>query len=587
MQQQRSISWPAPCQGLRGVSPADLPREIFAGITLAAMILPLNIGYAQVAGLPPSVGLYAAIIPLVIYAVFTSSRHLVSGPDASVGALLGAALLGFAAPDDALRLDYALALALMCGLLFLVFWMFRLAFLANFLSRAVLAGFVTGLAIEVLTNQIRKILGAPHGEGSGLEAANRLHEAMATSIDSTGYFLELLVLAESVPDANFYSVAIGVAAFAIVRALKRHAPKIPGALVTLVILTAVVALFGLDQKGVSVLGEIPSGLPTLTIPGVPLTDYFRLLPGALAIVAILMCEGLLLSRSYSRKHGYKADGDQILFAYGAMNVAAGFTGSLISGPSPSRSAAMEASGVNSQLPSLVAAATIGVTMLLFADMLAFLPNAALAGIVASAVLSLIEIDELREFWRVRRSEFWIATICLMGVLVLGPLRGVVIAFLLTTIDVIGRASKPGAWVLREAEDGTHLDAVDLDEGADATGPIVYRFGAPLYFANANVFLEDVERLVAQAAAPIKWFVLDAEAIIDIDTTGAETFREAIEILTRHGVVFAISRANRPLPDLLARYDLLELIDERRFYPTNRQALAAYREEISDSEPGSP
>ena len=288
-------------------------------------------------------------------------------------------------------------------------------------------------------------------------------------------------------------MAIGVSAFLIVRLMKRYAPRIPGALVALVLLTTLVALLDLPAKGVGVLGNaIPSGLPALTLPTIPLADYLRLLPGALAIVAILLCEGLLVVRSYSNKYGYKADGDQMLFAYGAANLAAAFTGSLVTGNSPSRSAAMDASGARSQLPSLVAAGTIAVVMLFFTDLLAFLPKAALAGIVANAVLSLIEVHELRELWRMRRSEFWIAAVCLLSVLALGPLRAVLIAFLLSTIDVVRRASRPDTAVLQEAPDGSHFFPVAAGQAPGPAGLVVYRFGAPLYFANAPLFLDEVE-----------------------------------------------------------------------------------------------
>jgi SulP family sulfate permease len=214
------FQWPTVFSGLQGMTWSNLPREISAGITLAALIIPLNIGYAQVAGLPPVFGLYAGIIPLAIFAIFTSSRHVVGSPDAPISAILGAMLIGFAPIGDPLRVQYALALAVMCGLLFFVFWVFRLAFLANFLSRAVLAGFITGLGIEVLTNQARRILGAIHVGGTGLAAiAEQLHGAMATSVNTTGYFVELIALFESIPHANLYSVAIGLGAFLIVRSM--------------------------------------------------------------------------------------------------------------------------------------------------------------------------------------------------------------------------------------------------------------------------------------------------------------------------------------------------------------------------------
>ena len=474
-------------------------------------------------------------------------------------------------------MQYAGALALMCGLLFFVFWYFRLAFLANFLSRAVLVGFISGLGIEVFTSQVRKILGASVEDGSQVVAfASQIKDAMASSVETEGYLVELLALLESIPRANLYSVAIGVGALLLVRLLKRYAPKVPGALVALILLTTLVAVFNLQEKGVSVLGSIPSGPPSISFPVVPAADYLRLLPGAMAIVAITLCEGLLLVRSYSRKHGYKADGDQVLFAYGVANLAAGLSGALVTGNSASRSAAMDSVGSRSQLPSLVAAGTIALVMLFFTDTLAYLPNAALAGIVANAVLSLIEVKELRELYRLRRSEFWIAMVCLLSVLVLGPLRAVIIAFLLATIDVIRRASRPGTWILREAHDGSHFVPTDSVAGPDESGLIVYRFGSPLYFANANLFLEEVEKLVTQGPTPIKAFVLDAEAISDIDTTGAEVLHQVLTLFAKRRVTFAVARANPQLPPLLKRYDLLELIGEDRLYPTNRHAVAALR-----------
>ena len=345
LEQTRTNRWPHPFAGLRGIRWADVPREVSAGITLAALMIPLNIGYAQVAGLPPVVGLYAGIIPLVIFALFTTSRHVVGSPDASIAALVGATLLAFAAPGDPLRVQYAGALALMCGLLFFVFWFFRLAFLANFLSRAVLVGFISGLGIEVLTNQLRKILGASVAGGAEVVGvASQIRDAMAGSIETEGYLVEVLDLLKSIPPRNLYSVAIGLGALVIVRLMKRYAPRVPGALVALILITVLVAMLNLDQKGVSVLGAIPSGPPSISFPVVPPADYLRLLPGAMAVVAITLCEGLLLVRQYSRKHGYKADGDQVLFAYGVANLAAGLSSALVTGNSASRSAAMEMPG---------------------------------------------------------------------------------------------------------------------------------------------------------------------------------------------------------------------------------------------------
>jgi SulP family sulfate permease len=308
-----------------------------------------------------------------------------------------------------------------------------------------------------------------------------------------------------------------------------------------------------------------------------------LFPAAMAVVAITMAEGLLLVRAYDRKYGVKSDGGQVLFAYGVANVAGGFSGSLVTGPSASRSAAVDDAGAGGQFTSLVAAGTIALVMIFFTDELATLPTAALAGIVASAVLKLVEVGELREFWHMRRSEFWVAAVCVISVLALGPLQAVAIAFLLTTIDLLRRASRPGTWVLREAPDGSHFLPEEAGSAPDTSGLIVYRFGAPLYFANASLFEEEVEKLVTQATTPVKWLVLDMEAMVDIDTSGAEVLHQVLSRLADRGVTVAISRANEPTAALLAQYHLLDLIGENRLYPTNRHAIAAYRQE--HGEPG--
>jgi SulP family sulfate permease len=221
-------------------------------------------------------------------------------------------------------------------------------------------------------------------------------------------------------------------------------------------------------------------------------------------------------------------------------------------------------------------------MLFFTDLLAYLPTAVLAGIVANAVLSLIDVHEFRELWRMRRSEFWIAIVCLLSVLALGPLRAVIIAFLMSTIDVIRRASRPDTVALLEAPDGSHfVPAVDA-KTAGGSGLMVYRFGAPLYFANATLFLDEVERLVTQAPNPVRWFVLDAQAMVDVDTTGAEVLRQAITMLKKKNITFAISRADRAFRSWLERYHLIELIEPNRFYPTNRHAVQAFRQSLESA-----
>jgi MFS superfamily sulfate permease-like transporter len=345
-----------------------------------------------------------------------------------------------------------------------------------------------------------------------------------------------------------------------------------------------VALFGLDQQGVSVLGPVPSGLPTLTLPQISLSQWAALLPGALALCGVTLADGLLVGRRYAQKYRDGIDADQELLAFAAGNAATGLSGGFAIGSSASRTAALDGVGARSQVPSLVGAAVVALVLLFFSGLLALLPNAALGGIVANAVLSLIEVGELRYLYRVARDEFWIALVCLLSVLVLGSLPAVIIAFLLSTIDLVRRGSRPRTGVLVEVREGRGLIASpDGHLAVTEPGLVVYRFGAQLFFANANLFKDQVEHLVAQAqalhgGAPLQWFVLDASAITDLDSTGAEALETVVEDLHRQGIVFALARAQPPLPDLLKTYDLLEKIGPDRLYPAARDAVTAFRRE---------
>ncbi len=556
-------SWLPPLRlltAVRNVPGSNLTREILGGVTLAALMIPLNIGYAQVAGLPASVGLYAAIVPCFIFPLIVTSRHLVASPDAPVAALIGTLLATELAIGGGDIVQLAMAQAIVAALIFFLIWFFRLGFLANFLSRAVLVGFITGLGIEVLVSQIEKIMGI--------------------KVDAEEFFREIWEIISKIPIANWYSVALGIGTILVIRLLKRYTPKLPGALVALVLFTAVVAFFDLAAKGVSVLGaeNVPSGLPHLQFPRIGIVDWAGLIPGAFALVAVTMAEGLLVARNYAQKYGEKIDPDQEMFAFGAANIATGMTGGFFVGSSASRTAAMDSQGTRTQIPTLVAGVVVALAVLFLGWFLALLPNPVLAGIVANAVIALIEVDELKELYRQRKDEFWIAIVALVSVLVLGALQAVIIAFVLTTIAVVARAAYPKTTVLAPTTDGA-LYVASRGDALSATDEeiVFYRFGGSLYFANANVFGDQMAALVSGATPP-KWVVLDAEAIEDIDTTGAEALRTLLETLKKKGVTFAMSRVSDPIPDLLRTYELMDEIGEEHLYVSNREAAAAFDRE---------
>lgn len=566
--------------GLRSFHRAHLPREVINGITLAALTIPLNIGYAEVAGLPPTAGLYAAILPVIVFALFSSSRHLVASPDAAVAAMIAALITPFAAMGTPQYVELVYAQTLVCAVIFALFWIFRLGFLVDFLSRAVVVGFIAGLGVEILTSQIKKI--------------------MNVSTVAEGWLREVIEIVTKIPQANLYSVLVGGGAILLILLLKRYTPRLPGALIALVLATIIVAVFSLDRQGVSVLGSVPAGLPSLTIPQVSLGDYVKLLPGAVAICLVSLPDTLVLGRRYGKQFKYRFDGDQEMLALGMANVGAGLTGGFATGCSTSRTVAMVTGGARSQAPSLISAAVVIISLLFLTGVLAMLPSAALAGIVASAVVGLIDIPELRALFRLRLSEGLIGLATLFAVLILGPLIGVLFAFFLSTIEVVRRAARPSSGVLARipGKASLHLRDVAAAETSEEAGEgaaggreqaarsetlpglVVYRFSTPLYFANANVFREEVDRLTAPAGPQVRWFVLDAQGISDIDTTGEQALEESFNLLKARGVTFALTRLTASAQAMLTHYHLLERISATRIYETNAAALEAYSVETA-------
>ncbi|MEU9021513.1 SulP family inorganic anion transporter [Actinomadura sp. NPDC048394] len=540
--------------GIVGVRRADLSKEILAGVTLAALAIPLNIGYAQIAGLPPVVGLYAAIVPLLVFALLSSSRQLVASPDAPIAALIASLLTAIvAAPGSRQYVELAYAQALLCAVVFLLFAVFRLGFLADFLSEPVLVGFIAGLAIEILTSQTEKIL------------------AVKTTADH--YFPELWQIITKLPDARGWSVAVGAGTMAMIVVLRRLVPAWPGPLIALVIATAVVAATGLDEHGVTILGTVPSGLPTPHWPHVSLAHWAALVPGAIAICAVTLADGLLTARRYAEQRGYPIDADQELRAFGLANIAAGLTQSMTVGSSASRTAAMDAAASRSQIPSLTCAVLVAVLLTFFSRVLAYLPSAALAGIVAVAVVKLIDVPAFARLWRLRRSEFWIAAACALGVPVLGSLTAVIIAFLLSAVEVVRRAARPATATLQAGPNGRYLRmSPDPEPGTPAQavpGLVIYRFESQLFFANATTFKDQVLDLTTDG---VRWIVLDAEAVTDIDTTAAQTLHEVASTLTDREITFAISRTTATITSLLTHYGL----DDIPLYDSNEAATQAFR-----------
>ena len=546
---------------LPGLSRRNLGRELLAGVTLIAVAIPINIGYAQIAGLPPTAGLYALVVPTIVWVLLTSSRQLVASPDASAAALVAASIGGLAAAGSESYATMALAQAIICGLLFTAMAVFKLGFLANFLSRPILIGFVAGLALDVFVSQLAKMLGV--------------------HIDSGAEFTEKLVeLIAGLGSANPWSVLISTCAIAVLTLGRKLLPVVPWALAVLVGATVIIALTHAGDAGVKVLGEVPAGPPVLTWPELGWQQWLALVPSAIALTAVATAEGLLVSRSYGEKRRYPTNANRDLFAFGAANLAAGASGSFAVGASTSRTAAMDQAGSRTQLPSLVLAAGTILLLIFGTALLAEIPSPAIGAIVGVAVIPLLGIGEFRELWTLSRFEFWIGVACLAVTVLVGAIAGILVAFLLALINLARRAASPAIDVLAENDDPA---ASLLDHAAagavTAEGVLVVRMAAPLFFANGAVFSGAVQDAVTAAgSARLHHLVIDMEAITDVDVTGAKAFDGLRTWLDDARVALAFSRVRAGARPRLAHFNVIR--DGDPVYDTNRAAVAA----LSPAEP---
>lgn len=542
---------------LAGLTRSNLVTELLSGVTLLAIAIPLNIGYAQIAGLPPTAGLYALVVPTIIYALVVSSRQVVASPDAAAAALVASSIGGLAAAGSEDYATMALAQAIICGVLFLLLAFFKLGFLANFLSKPILIGFVGGLALDILVSQIAKMLGV--------------------KIESGGEFVEKLGgLIAGIGTANGWSMLIAASAVAILLIGRRLVAAVPWALVVMVVATMVVVIAQLDREGVAVLGEVPAGPPTLTWPMLSWLEWLALVPSAIALTLVTTAEGLLVSRSYGEKRRYPTRPNQDLVAFGLANIAAGVQGSFTVGSSTSRTAAMDQTGSRTQLPSLVLAGGTLLLLLFGTGLLADIPSPAIGAIVAVAVLPLLGIKEFIGLWKLDRFEFTIGAVCFAVTLFVGSIPGILVAFVLALVNLAKRAAAPAIDVLAADDDPQESLLDDASPGSmTAPGVIVIRIAAPLFFANGAVFTDAVKKAVtATGDGEVNTVVIDMEAVTDTDVTAAESFEGLAAWLADNGVRLAFSRLR---PESKARLARLGILDGQQVFATNRAAVAALSE----------
>lgn len=518
---------------LPGLTIRNLGRELVAGLTLFAIAVPLNLGYAQIAGLPPAAGLTAMVVPVIVYALIVSSRQMVASPDAAASALVASSIGGLAVAGAAGYAAMAMAQALLCGVFFVLAGVFRLGFLANFLSKPILTGFVGGLALDVLASQVAKMLGIK------LEAGSEFVEKIAQ-------------LATGLGGTNLWSLAIALACALLLILGRRVSPAIPWALIALIAATLAVQGFGLASQGVAVLGKIEGGGVTLGWPDLALGEWLALVPSALALTLVTIAEGLLVSRAYAERRGYVVQPNRDLLAFGAANVAAGVTGGFAVGASTSRTAAMDQAGSRTQLPSIVAALGTLAMLLWGTGLLANIPSPAIGAIIAVAIIPLLGLSEIASYWRHDRLECLIALVCFLVTLFVGAIPGILVSFVLSLVYLARRASQP---VIETADlgDPASFELIEPEPREPAPGVIVVRAAGPIFFANAADVDEVVKHAVNQAVEPTRHLVFDLVAVTDVDVSAAETLGATSRWLSERGVTQSFARAR---PELRARLERL-------------------------------
>jgi high affinity sulfate transporter 1 len=524
-----------------------LAGDVIAGLSVAAVALPVGIAYAQLAGFPPEVGIYSAILPPIAYALFGTSRQLIVNPDSACCAIIAATLAPLAAPGSERYGDLSILLALLVGILCIAGGVARLGVIASFLSRPILTGYMNGIALTIISGQLESFLG------------------FRTEAD--GFFRKIFAMATRLGEAHLPTVSLGLALLAMLWILKRAAPRIPGPLVAAVLGIVAVVAFDLGPGGVALVGAVPAGLPVPTIPSVGVHDVTTLLSGAAAMALLAYCSMMPTARGFAAKNGYTVDANREFVALGASNIAAGLAHGFVVSGADSRTAVADAAGGKTQLTGIVAAAAMTVVLLWFTAPIALLPRTALAAIVIFSAIGLFDVRSVRGYYAVARVEFYLALITTVGVLTLGLLPGIGIAIGLALLKLLSLAARPHDTELGLIRANGGAYATEESEGERIPGLLIYRFAGPLLFFNADYFKERVRRAVAGAATKPRWLLLDADSTLFLDITGAEALEEIRAELERGGIVLAVARAKGLFRTVLERSGLVERIGKERVFST--------------------
>jgi high affinity sulfate transporter 1 len=540
---------------------AWLPHDLMAGLVLTTMLVPVGIAYAVASGVPGIYGLYATIVPLLAYALFGPSRILVLGPDSSLAPVILAVVLPLSAGDPMRAVVLASMMAVVSGLVCILIGVLRLGFVTELLSKPIRYGYMNGIALTVLVSQLPKLFDL--------------------SLEGVGPLRDLARTADAVLDgkANAAAFAIGAGTLAAILALKRF-KRIPGILIAVVGATVAVGVLGLDDTaGVKVLGPLPQGLPAFALPWIGLADLGQVVIGGCAVAMVAFADTSVLSRTYAARTRSQVDPNQEMVGLGAANLAAGFFQGFPISSSSSRTPVAEASGAKTQLTGVVGAVGVALLLLLAPNLLANLPTSALAAVVIAAAIGLFEFQDLRRIFRIQQWEFWLSVVCFVAVAVFGVIPGIGLAILIAVIEFLWDGWRPHHAVLGRVDGvrGYH-DTKRYPDARLVPGLVLFRWDAPLFFANAELFRERVLEAVAQSPKPVRRIVVTAEPVTSIDVTSADMLAELEDTLRASGVELRFAEMKDPVKDKLRRFELFERFGAASFHPTVGAAVDAYLEE---------
>jgi SulP family sulfate permease len=539
----------------RGYRRQWLASDVIAGISGCVVLVPSVIAYARLMGMPPEVGLFAALVPLVVYPLVSSSPQVIAGPDIAICLLTVNAVEPLAGRDPWRAAELASVLAAMSGVLLLLARQAKLGKVADFLSKPVLVGYMTGAALILMASQLGAFLGV--------------------SLQNNEFFKRVAEAFAKIRGLHPPTVALGLALLVLLLALRKFAPKVPAALAACVVAIAASIALRLPEHGVAVIGNFPGGLPRLVIPRFDWREIQGLIPAAIGISFLAYGEDILLARAFAAKNGYEVDANRELAALGAANLANGFFQGFAVTGSQSRTTINDSAGAKTQLSSLVMAGALALFLLFLTPLLAPLPLVALAAILIYGGWRLVEFDAMKRIYRYYPTSAAVAAVTTLGVLAAGVVTGILLGVVLSLMGLVNRISHPPDGVLREIPGHGFHDIGELG-GTTLPGLIAYRFYAPLLFSNCSYFEQRVHELIAKSPAPVRWFLIDAQAITDIDVTAIEMLHALRAKLKEQGIELKFAHANLPLRNLLERTGLTREIGADSFFGSVHECVAAFR-----------